>query len=265
MNLEDHLGDILAKARAIRGVSAASVAAAAGVSTVELAALEASGIPPRTLNYPAFAKALGVDAGKLEAIARGWLPQPVDLGRWRQLQPLATTQDGLAVNCYLVWDAATRTAGLFDTGWDAAPALAVLAAHQLRLTHLFITHGHDDHVAGLPAIRRACPAAQVVGATAAGQAFALGSLRVTGRPTPGHAADGVTWVVSGWPDGAPQVAVVGDALFAGSIGRGFQSWPRSQRSVREQIFTLPADTLVCPGHGPLTTVAEERAYNPLVP
>jgi len=60
---------------------------------------------------------------------------------------------------------------------------------------------------------------------------------------------------------APAVAVVGDALFAGSMGRGFQSWELAKQKIREQIFTLPPATLICPGHGPLTTVAEEEAHN----
>jgi glyoxylase-like metal-dependent hydrolase (beta-lactamase superfamily II) len=58
------------------------------------------------------------------------------------------------------------------------------------------------------------------------------------------------------------VAVVGDAIFAGSIGRGNQSWELARQKVSEQIFTLPPATLICPGHGPLTTVGEEKANNP---
>jgi glyoxylase-like metal-dependent hydrolase (beta-lactamase superfamily II) len=55
---------------------------------------------------------------------------------------------------------------------------------------------------------------------------------------------------------------VGDAIFAGSIGRGNQSWELARQKVRDQILTLPLATLICPGHGPLTTVAEEREHNP---
>ena len=58
------------------------------------------------------------------------------------------------------------------------------------------------------------------------------------------------------------VAVVGDAIFAGSIGRGNQSWDIAKQKVREQILSLPPATLICPGHGPLTTVAEEKEHNP---
>ena len=90
----------------------------------------------------------------------------------------------------------------------------------------------------------------------------LGGLRVTYRETPGHAEDGTTYLIANWQEDAPHVAVVGDAIFAGSMGTGNQSWELARQKVREQILTLPSDTLLCPGHGPLTTVAEEIEHNP---
>jgi glyoxylase-like metal-dependent hydrolase (beta-lactamase superfamily II) len=90
----------------------------------------------------------------------------------------------------------------------------------------------------------------------------LGGLRITHRETPGHAADGVTYIIGNWQEDAPAVAIVGDAIFAGSMGRGNDSWDLARQKVGEQILTLPGETLICPGHGPLTTVAEEKAHNP---
>ncbi len=90
----------------------------------------------------------------------------------------------------------------------------------------------------------------------------LGDLRVTHRDTPGHAEDGVTYLINHWQTNAPTVAVVGDAIFAGSIGRGNDSWEVAKQKVREEILSLPTETLICPGHGPLTTVTEEQAHNP---
>jgi glyoxylase-like metal-dependent hydrolase (beta-lactamase superfamily II) len=87
-------------------------------------------------------------------------------------------------------------------------------------------------------------------------------LRVTNRPTPGHAEDGTTYIIGNWPEDAPHVAIAGDAIFACSIGRGNQSWDIARQMVQEQILSLPPETLICPGHGPLTTVAEEKAHNP---
>ena len=63
------------------------------------------------------------------------------------------------------------------------------------------------------------------------------------------------YVVSGWPGGAPHVAFVGDTIFAGSLAKGFVSAAQLRENTREQILTLPPETLLCPGHGPVTTVA----------
>ena len=90
----------------------------------------------------------------------------------------------------------------------------------------------------------------------------LGNLRITNRETPGHAEDGVIYVVGNWPEDAPHVAMVGDTIFAGSMATGFDSADLLKQQVVEQIFSLPGETLLCPGHGPLTTVAEEKAHNP---
>ena len=72
----------------------------------------------------------------------------------------------------------------------------------------------------------------------------------------------MTYVVGNFPDDAPNVAIVGDCIFAGSIGRGFVSTDLLKEKIREQIFSLPNETLICPGHGPLTTVGLEKANNP---
>ena len=85
---------------------------------------------------------------------------------------------------------------------------------------------------------------------------------VTARLTPGHAIDGVTYVVDGWRGGVPAVAVVGDAIFSGSMGKDFSTPELAQSKVSEEILSLPEETLICPGHGPLTTVSEELAHNP---
>ena len=271
MNLEDHAGDIIRKARTMSGVTAPAAAGAAGISEAELTALEETGRIPKPPNWTALAKLLGLQPAKLESIANGWQPAPPDLSRWRELRVFTTAAEGMSVNGYLVWDEVTRDAALFDTGLDAKPILDCIAQNQLQLRHLFITHSHWDHVEALPQIREAWPKVRVhTGSKNApveqrnklNEIVPLGGLRVTHRETPGHAEDGVTYLVGNWQEDAPHVAVVGDAIFAGSIGRGNQSWELARQKVREQILTLPPDTLLCPGHGPLTTVAEEKAHNP---
>jgi hydroxyacylglutathione hydrolase len=273
MNLEDHLGDIIAKGRAMSGTSAANAASSAGISESELSSLEETGkIGNHKINFTALGKAIGLDPQKLEAIAKGWLPEKKDLGIWRELRVFTTKDgDGVTVNNYLIWDEVQRDAALFDTGMDAQPVLDCLTENQLTLRHIFITHSHWDHVEALPKIREAWPKAKVHSSSKnapvdqrnkPSEIIHLGGLRVTYRETPGHADDGVTYTIGNWQEDAPHVAIVGDTIFAGSMGRGNPNWDLARQKVREQILSLPLDTLLCPGHGPVTTVKEEKQNNP---
>jgi glyoxylase-like metal-dependent hydrolase (beta-lactamase superfamily II) len=272
MQLEDHLGDIIGKARAMSGVAISAAAAAAGISEAELAALEETGkVAGQKINFAALGKILGLHPQKLESIAGGWLPAAKDLSAWRELRVFTTAAERFTVNCYLAWDEVTRDAALFDTGLDARPVLDCLAENHLQLKHVFITHSHWDHVEALPTIRAAWPKARLHSGSKNApveqrnknsEIIHLGGLRVTHRETPGHADDGVTYLIGNWQEDAPHVAVVGDTIFAGSMGNGNGKWELARQTVREQILSLPPATLLCPGHGPLTTVAEEKAHNP---
>ena len=271
MNLEDHLGDVIRKARMMTKVSAPDVAKAAGLSEAELAALEDSGRIGQRPNFAALAGLIDLNAGKLERLAGGWLPAEKDLSTWRELRVFTTSAEGITVNCYFIWEEVTREAVLFDTGWDAKPILKTIEENKLQLRHLFITHSHHDHVAALEEIRKAFPKVKLHSSSKhapvdqrnkPNEITHLGGLRVTYRDTPGHAEDGVTYIVGNWQDDAPHVAMVGDAIFAGSMGGAPMHGPLAKQKIREQILTLPPDALICPGHGPLTTVAEEKANNP---
>ncbi len=271
MNLEDHLGDVIRKARDMSNVSPAAAAKAAGLSAAELAALEESGQTGKPPDFAALAKLVGLHPAKLEGIANGWLPAEKDLSLWRELRVFTTAGEGMTVNCYLAWDEVTRDAALFDTGFDAKPVLECIAENQLELRHIFITHSHWDHVEALPKVREACPKARVHSGSKAApvdqrnkpnEIIHLGGLRITHRETPGHAMDGVTYMVGNWQEDAPHVAMVGDAIFAGSMGSGNGAWELARQKVKDQILSLPPATLICPGHGPLTTVAEEKEHNP---
>ena len=273
MNLEDHVGDVLAKTRSATGIPVAEAAAAAGMREDDYEQLEASGTCTGRPAWDRLAERLQLHGGKLAGLAAGWRPAEVDLGRWREIRQIVTGEGGFTVNCYLVWDEVTREAALFDTGLAEGPVLERIVAEQLELRHIFITHSHYDHVEALGPIRRQYPKARIH--TSSKQApidqrnratdfIHLGSLRITNRETPGHAEDGVTYVIGNWPDDAPSVAVVGDAIFAGSMGKAGAQLELAREKVRSQIVSLPAETLICPGHGPMTTVAEERAHNPFV-
>jgi glyoxylase-like metal-dependent hydrolase (beta-lactamase superfamily II) len=271
MNLEDHIGDLIRKGRKAANIPATAAASAAGLTEAELTELEASGKIIKRPDFAKLAPLIGLHPTKLAGIADGWLPSVKDLTIWRELRRIETVQDDAAVNNYLIWDEVSREAALFDTGWDAAPVIALIEENKLQLRHIFLTHMHEDHIAGLAKLREKFPKARVhtnaksappEQRNRANDFTHLGSLRITNRDTPGHAEDGVTYIVGTWPEDAPHTAFVGDAIFAGSIGNGFQSWDIAKQKIREQIFTLPPDTLICPGHGPFTTVGEEKAHNP---
>jgi len=271
MTLEDHLGDIIRKAREAAGVSIEAAAQAAGLTVEDLRHLEKTGESAKQPEVTRLAPLIHLSPEKLKGIAKGWLPRDVDLSNWRELRQVTTEGEGYTVNAYVVWDEVTRESAIFDTGWDPAPIFKIIEENQLQPRHLFLTHTHEDHIAGLGKIRERFSKIRLHSGSKnappdqrnrANDFIHLGNLRITNRETPGHAEDGVTYIVGNFPEDAPNAAIVGDCIFAGSMGRGFQSTELLKQKVREQIFTLPADTLICPGHGPLTTIAEEKANNP---
>jgi glyoxylase-like metal-dependent hydrolase (beta-lactamase superfamily II) len=271
MNLEDNIGDIIRKGRLATNTTPTAAAAAAGLSEAELAALEESGKIAKQPNWATLGKAIGLDGIKLQRIAGGWNPGEIDISVWRELRQITTAGNGITVNCYLVWDEVSRDAALFDTGFDAAPIFQLIEENGLTLRHLFITHLHEDHVAAMETIRQKFPKMHLhvnsktvppQHRTRSNDFLHLGSLRITNRETPGHADEGVTFIVGTWPEDASHVAIVGDAIFAGSMGNGKDHWDLARQKVREQILSLPPETLICPGHGPVTTVALEKENNP---
>lgn len=255
----------------MNNLSASAVAAAVGISENKLTAFEATGTSAKKINFTTLAQTVGLNPRKFTAVANGWIPSAKDLTDWHELRVFTTAGDGLTVNCYLAWDKATRAAALFDTGIDAQPVLDCIAAEGLVLQHIFITHSHWDHIDTLSKFRAVWPQAHlhssIKGAPASqrnqpGEIIQLGGLRIAHRATPGHAMDGVTYLINDWPDNAPQVAVVGDTIFAGSMGGSNDEWDLAKQKVLEEILSLSPETLICSGHGPLTTVAEEIEFNP---
>jgi hydroxyacylglutathione hydrolase len=271
MQLEDHLGEIIRKGREAANFPVTAAAKAAGLDVNEYDAFENSGHLPRQATLQPLAGLIGLDAAKLEKIAAGWLPPSIDLGAWREIRAITTTQEGITVHCYIVWDEVSREAAVFDTGWHAQPIIDLISEQQLQLKHLFLTHMDEDHVAAMAKLRESFPKlhlhtnsknAPPQHRNRANDFLHLGSLRITNRETPGHVEEGVTYIIGNWPEDAPHVAIVGDTIFAGALARGKQSTELLKQKVREQIFTLPNETLLCPGHGPLTTVALEKTHNP---
>ncbi len=193
----------------------------------------------------------------------------------------------LATNCYIIGDEATKEAVVVDPGGDVPLILAALKEDGLTCKTIFNTHTHFDHIGGNGELKaktgaelvthpreaqelgRAGAAASMFGmrvpesppadrTVVEGDVLEIGDLRGDIVELPGHSPTGVALLF-------PGNAFVGDALFAGSIGRtDFPggSFKALIAGIRAKLFTLPDDTVVWPGHGPETTIGREKRTNP---
>jgi glyoxylase-like metal-dependent hydrolase (beta-lactamase superfamily II) len=265
--LEDNFTDVIGKAQRGWKISDAELCVRAGVSAADLAAVKAG--RPIDAVLRRVARHLRLDPDTLEDLAHArWSPrQPVFP---RGFAMFNTAFENMTVNSYLVWDTRTRLAAAFDTGADCGALLDTVAAERLTVRYIFLTHTHEDHIADLARLAAATraevwaserePAPHAGARTFAENAhFHLGETAVKTLLTWGHSPGQTTFFVTGlsWP-----LAIVGDALFAGSMGGSEEHFGEQQRNDQEKIFRLPRDTVLACGHGPLTTVAEERAHNP---
>jgi hydroxyacylglutathione hydrolase len=263
--LEDNAADIIGKAQRGLGISDSQLADKAGVSAQVIRKLRDGDFDEAALLN--VAPILALDARALGDIAQGgWHPKKIET--LDGLAQFTTDYNGMAVNAYLVWDPATRVAAAFDTGADSREMLRFAKRHTLDVQLILLTHAHPDHVADLPALREETgadvftPAREPVpGAEPIdeGKKFRLGKLQIDTRLTWGHSPGGMTFVVTGL---VSLIAIVGDSLFAGSMGGGNVSYRDALQNNLEKILTLPNDTIICPGHGPMTTVGEEKQHNP---
>lgn len=195
-------------------------------------------------------------------------------------------------NAYLVADPKTKEAVVIDPAWDGHLILSEAERRGWRIGHLWYTHAHFDHIGGAGAIADALNPLPLVALHPAdhvlwraeggaplfglkidpgpeptidllhGMTMRLGGNTFEVRHTPGHTRGHVVLY-------CPQAGACfcGDAIFAGSVGRTDLpggDWPTLERSIREQIYSLPDETRLLSGHGPATTVGDEKRTNPFV-
>lgn len=262
--LEDNFSDVVGKAMAGLRMSPEDAAEEAGLTEDAVRRLLSGEFDESDAR--ALAPALRLRADALARLGRGEYEPVVAPPAW--LAAVTTTFGGMTVNAYIVWDLETRGAAIFDTGADARPILDVVRREKLDVVAIFLTHSHADHIAALDELTGALgveawsselepvPGTNTFGA---GDLFNAGRHFVRTRLTPGHSPGGTTFLIEGL---VVKAAIVGDALFAGSVGGARGDYAGALAAIRREILSLPDDTVVCPGHGPLTSVALEKVNNP---
>ncbi len=196
----------------------------------------------------------------------------------------------LETNCYIVADEATRVGVLIDPGAEPERILEAVKRANVKISAILVTHGHFDHVGAVASlqevlnvplwcseidspwaincakqglefgVRVAKAPAKVDFYLVEGETVCYDPLSFRVMHTPGHTPGGVTLVIG-------KYAFTGDTLFAGSVGRSdFEGGSHKELmdSIRRKIYSLEDDTIVCPGHGPQSTIGEEKRTNPFV-
>jgi hydroxyacylglutathione hydrolase len=198
-----------------------------------------------------------------------------------------------AENSYAVWQPGSTETIVFDPGLEPELILDFLREQGLGVAAILNTHGHADHIGGNEALKQTFPQAPIViglnerrmlvdananlsalfgtpivspaadRTVTEGDVVEYAGIRLEVLDVPGHSRGHVAFL---WR-GKPCLLFGGDVLFRGSIGRSDFPGGDSEtllRSIREKVFALPSDTVVYPGHGPVTTVGHEKRTNPFV-
>ena len=272
--LEDFFGDIVGKARQGQGISEADLARTAGLTPGEIGQIESYALTPDDERIHALAKALNLNGEKLAGIARGWVPVHSNASFERAALAVDRTilNVGMEVNCYGLKCKRTGEGALIDAGGQARRILDMVDRMQVRVTHILLTHGHGDHVGALREMKeatggRVCCCERdfsllggleplVDEVVEEGWETEVGALKIEAVSLPGHTSGGIGYGTDG-------VFFSGDALFAGSLGgaRG-AAYTGQIEAVRRKVLCRDEKVWIFPGHGPITTVEEERAHNP---
>ena len=259
--LEDDFTYVLRKALKGYALTLAEVALRAGISESQVLAFSRGHFSADTARR--IARVLGLNP---EALANHdhYLPKPLAKPLIHRLDlPFGEER----VNAWLIWT--PDVAILFDTGYEPSSCVVALdAIGSPPLNQIFVTHSHVDHIGGVQSFMmrgKILRGASIDNALTLkpGDSIRCGSLVVRACDLSGHAIPALGFHISGL---ALPVFVTGDALFAGSIGGCATPavYQHALKRLKEVLNPLAGSTILLPGHGPATTLDEERASNPFL-
>ena len=274
--LEDELGDVLEKAMSCAGLTPETLAARSGVPVSAI--LDAIDYRPELgpVECGRLAAALGLNEVGLCALASGRYPLPDSEGLPFRVWPLRMAHGIGVVNAYIVAGDEGGKGLLFDTGPSAAALESGWPREVQEIGGIYITHIEAEHAGGLcgavgrfgvsDALIPAGASAQAGRPMGEGETLSAGGLEVTAFRTPGHCAmHNCYHVRSTALPSARSLLVSGDLVFAGSAGGPYFCQRQLRAHLRRVLLAVPPDTVVAPGHGPMTTAGNELRYNPFVP
>ena len=263
--LEDAYEDIIKKAMRGCGIGKNEMSVRTGICKENIDGILNGNV--RESEIQLMADILKLDTEKLLVSARkDWYPDSTNL---MGLKKFISDFGSMSVNAYIIFEQTSKRAWLFDTGTESGSIVSFIEHEGLRVDSIFLTHTHRDHIFCLDEIKERTGNPKVYthsrepikDSILIEEGFSMnsGRLSLQALHTHGHSVGGVTYIIEGLEQ---PVAIVGDALFAGSMGGGMVSYQDALRTNREKIMTLHGNTIICPGHGPNTTVKEEKAHNP---
>ena len=272
--LEDELGDVLEKAARHAKLTVEQLAAASGVEIDRIQ--DALDYRPELTQAELgqLARVLGLNEVGLNALAQGAYPSAELKGLPFCVHPLRMPFGVGVANAYLV-STGGDNAVLFDTGASHAELHRAWPPGIQRVEAVFITHYEAEHVGGLDVVLRETELEKFHGPPTGrwrqcrglgdGQTIEIAGLRVTALFTPGHAAEHNCYLVGlAGRSGPGDMLISGDLIFAGSLGGGYFCCQRQLTHARRVMALLPDNVIIAPGHGPLTTAANERRFNPFL-
>ncbi|HQY04478.1 MAG TPA: MBL fold metallo-hydrolase [Lacunisphaera sp.] len=272
--LEDELGDVLEKAARNVPLSIEGLALAAGVDSGRLQ--DALDYRPELTQAEIgrLARVLDLNEVGLNALAQGAYPEAELTGLPFLVHPLHMPFGVGVANAYVV-STGGDTAILFDTGASHAELHRAWPARIQQLESVYLTHYEAEHIGGLEVVLQETGLDHFYGPAngrwsqcrglGEGETVHYDRISVTAFHTPGHAAEHNCYLIRDTTGvSGPGLLISGDLIFAGSLGGGYFCCQRQLTHSRRILALLADDTIIAPGHGPLTTAANERRFNPFL-